>query len=401
MPGITSQFHSGMEALPHPKVRTLAIGLIGFLTLVDLFAAQAILPQLAQLYGASAAKIGLAVNACTVGMAIFGPVTAICAHGVPRRTGIWLSLGLLSVPTGLLAFAPSLTIFALLRILQGAFMAAAFTLTLAHLAERCTKSDTASALAAYVTGSVAANLVGRLIATIVTDHFGSSAAFLAFAGLNLAGAILSFLTLTYAVPMASRAMEPRFLEAMVLHLKNPSLLRTFGIGFLILFSFVSIFSYVGFVLVSPRVGLPMPAVALVFLCFLPSLVTTPPAGRIASRIGAGRAGSMALAIAIFGILLLLASHVMALVLGLALFAAGSFFAQAIATGHVGRTATFQRAAASGLYLSAYYCGGLVGAAVIGAIYERFGWTSVIAANLAALSIACWFMKSLAEPDPLR
>ena len=44
---------------------------------------------------------------------------------------------------------------------------------------------------------------------------------------------------------------------------------------------------------------------------------------------------------------------------------GTFFAQAVATGHVGRIANGDKAAASGLYLSSYYCGGLAGAAVIG------------------------------------
>ena len=44
---------------------------------------------------------------------------------------------------------------------------------------------------------------------------------------------------------------------------------------------------------------------------------------------------------------------------------GTFFAQAVATGHVGRIAEGDKAAASGLYLSSYYCGGLAGAAVIG------------------------------------
>src|SRR5207244_6358510 len=82
---------------------------------------------------------------------------------IDRRLGILLSLALLSIPTALLASAPDLTTFALLRIVQGVFMATAFALTLAYLGEACSAEDTGGAFAAYVTGNVASNLIGRLI----------------------------------------------------------------------------------------------------------------------------------------------------------------------------------------------------------------------------------------------
>ena len=58
-------------------VRLIIIGLISFLTLVDLFAAQAILPSLVRAYNATPAMMGFAVNASTIGMAIAGVVVAL------------------------------------------------------------------------------------------------------------------------------------------------------------------------------------------------------------------------------------------------------------------------------------------------------------------------------------
>ena len=69
-------------------------------------------------------------------------------------------------------------------------MAAAFTLTLAYLGERCSTADAAGALAAYVTGNVASNLFGRLLSAAVADHLGLAANFYVFALLNLSGAVL-------------------------------------------------------------------------------------------------------------------------------------------------------------------------------------------------------------------
>ena len=52
--------------------RTIIIGLTAFLTVVDLFATQAILPSLAQAYRVSPAAMSFAVNASTMGMAVAG-----------------------------------------------------------------------------------------------------------------------------------------------------------------------------------------------------------------------------------------------------------------------------------------------------------------------------------------
>src|ERR1041385_1826760 len=118
-------------------LRTAVTGLIGFLPLVDLFATQAILPSLAEAYGVTPAAMGVAVNASTIGMAAAGLLVGLASRHLPRRRGIWMSLALLAVPTGLLAGAPDLAAFTALRIVQGVFMAAAFTLTMTYLAEHC------------------------------------------------------------------------------------------------------------------------------------------------------------------------------------------------------------------------------------------------------------------------
>ena len=117
--------------------RTLVIGLTAFLTLVDLFAAQAILPSLTRAYGVTPAAMGFAVNAATWAWRWPGSWSLFQPAARPQARHSSLSLALLSIPTTLLALAPDLTVFTILRIVQGLFMSAAFTLTLAYLAEQC------------------------------------------------------------------------------------------------------------------------------------------------------------------------------------------------------------------------------------------------------------------------
>ena len=379
---------AALPAVTMPRLspsRSLLIGVIGFLTLVDLFATQAILPSLAQVYGVKPSQIGVAANASTLGMAIAGLLVGAFSGSVERKRAISLSLLLLSVPTALLAFAPNLSLFALLRVVQGLFMATAFALTLTHLAERC-EVRTAAALAAYVTGAVAANLIGRLTAAFVAGLVGAESSFLFFAVLNLAGAALCFAALHRNAPEPVEAMD-RFWSAWRRHLGDPELRRSFAIGFLILFAFIGVFTYVGFVLMRPPLALSMSGLGLVFLVFLPSMITTPMAGGIVARTGAPMALFASLVLAIAGLGLLLLPSLIAILGGMVLIGVGTFFAQAVATGHVGRSAKTDKAAASGLYLSAYYCGGLAGAAVIGQLFDRLGWTAAVIGVGLALAIA--------------
>ena len=365
--------------------QSLLIAVIGFLTLVDLFATQAILPSLARDYGVAPSQIGLAANASTLGMAVSGLLFGAFSGALERKRAISLCLLVLSIPTASLAFAPNLTAFAILRVIQGLFMAGAFTLTLAHLAERCA-IRTPQALAAYVTGVVASNLIGRLTAAFVASLVGAEQSFLFFALLNLAGAAL------VTVALHRNAPEPmgrsgRFWTAWRHHLADPALRRTFAIGFLILFGFIGVFTYVGFVLMRPPQSLSMTALGLVFLVFAPSMITTPMAGTVVRRTGPGPASAVSLAIALLGLVLLLVPGLISVILGLTLVGIGTFFAQAVATGHVGRIAQGDRAAASGLYLSSYYCGGLVGAAIIGFLFDAFGWTVAVGGVFVALGLA--------------
>jgi len=379
--------------------QSLLIAVIGFLTLVDLFATQAILPSLARDYGVTPAQIGLAANASTLGMAISGLLVGVFSRTVERKRTIAVSLLFLSVPTALLAFAPNLTVFALLRVTQGLFMAAAFTLTLTHLAERC-EVRTANALAAYVTGVVASNLIGRLTAAFVASLVGAESSFLFFALLNLAGAALIGVGLHRNVP-EPMPTHGRFWRAWAEHLSDPALRRTLATGFLILFGFIGVFTYVGFILMQPPHMLSMTALGLVFLVFLPSMVTTPAAGAVSRRIGPGAASAGSLGIALFGLLLLLLPDLLAVIVGMTLVGIGTFFAQAVATGHVGRIAKGDKAAASGLYLSSYYCGGLAGAAIIGQLFDRFGWVSAIGGVFAALFLAALLGWNLFQPEEAR
>ena len=376
-------------------VRGVMIGIISFLTLIDLFAAQAILPSLAEAFDVSAASMGSAVNASTFGMAIAGLAMAALARKIDRRKGIWIALALLAIPTFLLAFVDSLTSFAALRVMQGLCMASAFTLTMAYLAEECTPKQAAGALAAYITGNVASNLLGRIISANVVGQFGLATSFYLFAGLNLIGAFIAFIYIRPSMQRQTSGMAPPpILSVWRTHLTTPGLPPSFAVGFLILFAFLGIFTYVNFVLSGPLFALTPGQLGLVYLVFVPSMVTTPLAGPLSQKFGARVTIWGSITATIFGVQLTMLPSLPAVLAGLAVIGVGTFAAQAAATGYVSGAAVEDRSSASGLYLTSYYVGGLLGTAVLGAFYTSFGWAGVasgVIASCVAIIIAAFFM----------
>ncbi|WP_087000628.1 MFS transporter [Rhizobium sullae] len=368
------------------SARFAVIALIAFLTLVDLFAAQAILPALVAKFEVSRAAMGFAVNASTFGMAVAGLGVAFFGRRIDRRNGIWISLALLSIPTAALAFTDDLSIFATLRVVQGLCMSVAFTLTMAYLSEHFSPAQASGALAAYVTGNVASNFFGRIVSAAVAGLGGLEINFLTFAALNLAGALLVWLALKKTSKMMQTSEDGSFnMRRWTYHFADTELRRAFAIGFLILFTFIGTFTYVNFQLVA--LGLSPMTLSLVYLVFLPSMLTTPLAGNLSGRVGAKLGIISTLGLAVVGLAALLSVSLPLVLAGLALVAVGTFLAQAITTGLVGRRAVTDKAGASGIYLASYYTGGLAGSLALGQVYDHVGWPACVGVLVAALFAA--------------
>jgi MFS transporter, YNFM family, putative membrane transport protein len=266
-------------------------------------------------------------------------------------------------------------------------MAAAFALTLAHLGEQCSAMDAGSAFAAYITGNVASNLIGRLVSAALVDTLGLASNFYFFALLNLAGAGLVYFTIERVKPMHAISAAPSPFAATIAHWRNPAMRSAFAIGFCILLAFIGTFTYVNFVLVSPPLSLGPMDIGFVYFVFAPSVLTTLFAGKAVARFGTRPAIWGALAVAALGLPLMLSSHLPKVLAGMVLVGVGTFFAQACATGFVGQAGSDNRGIASGTYLACYFLGGLVGSAALGQLFDRFGWTACVAGVGASLAIA--------------
>ena len=150
-----------------------------------------------------------------------------------------------------------------------------------------------------------------------------------------------------------------------------------GLG--ILFVNVAVFDLLPYRLAAAPFNLPPALADLVYLSFVPALLSAGLAGRAVDRFGAR---AVVLATVVIGIGCLLIGLLPAL-LAVAVMATGSVSgAVALHTSHSGAAAARGRVAV-GRYLAAYYVGGALAAPVIAAAYQAWGWTGAVLPLCAA------------------
>ena len=193
--------------------------------------------------------MGFAVNASTMGMAVSGLAVALFqprdrpSHRHSRQPRLAVD------SDGAAGDRAGSHHLHALRIAQGFFMAAAFTLTLAYLGEQYSAADAAGAFAAYITGNVASNLFGRLISAARGRPSGPRHQFLLLRRAQPARRRAGLFHCARTTPDECMTQRRRLATCRLGRAPaQPAATRGFAIGFCILFAFIGTFTYVNFVL---------------------------------------------------------------------------------------------------------------------------------------------------------
>jgi len=285
------------------------------------------------------------------------------------------------------AASPTLEALTFWRFLQGVFTPGIISVAVAYIHEEWDASEFGRTTAAYVTGTVVGGFSGRFLAGLVATHWSWQTAFVVLGVLNLAGAAALWRWLPRERQRTVPASHTAWRGVMD-HLRNPLLAATYVVGFCVLFSLTSTFTYVNFYLAAPPFLLPPAALGSLFFVYLVGAAITPAAGRWIDRYGNRRALAGAVSAGAGGILLTLIPHLAAVVTGLALCCTGVFIAQSAANSFLGVAAKRNRALAVGLYGAFYYTGGSVGAWIPGYLWSEGGWPACVAliAGVQALTV---------------
>jgi MFS transporter, YNFM family, putative membrane transport protein len=366
--------------------RKIAVATAGFCAFLNLYSPQALLPALAREFGAGAAEISTIMTASALAIALTAPFTGAIADVLGRKRVITAAMLAVVVPMAGVALAPDVEALIAWRFVQGLLLPPIFAVTVAYIGDEWPPAEVAGVAGIYIAGSSLGGFCGRFLPGLLGDLIGWRGAFLALAALSFLGAI----TLALLLPPEKGFVRSEGLAAsgrqMLQHLRNPQLVATYAIGFGVLFNFIAVFTYVSFHLAAPPYDFSSTLLGAIFVTYLAGTAIVPATGWMMSRLGRRRFILTVLAAWACGALLMLAPPLAAILAGLTLCAMCGMLCQTIATGYVTASAREGRSSAVGLYVTAFYVGGSMGAFLPGLAWEQAGWAGAVAMVLVMLAV---------------
>lgn len=376
---------------------TLALVAAGFSTYALLYCVQPLLPVFSADLGVSPGVSSLSLSVTTGGLAVALLVAGRISDLLGRKAIMAVSLLAVGLLTLACAAAPSWPVLLALRAATGLAMAGVPAVAMAYLAEEVHPRDLGTAMGLYIAGNAYGGMAGRVIIGVLIDATGSWR--LSLAAIGAAGLAAAAL-FAWLLPRSRRFVPARGLSlahlgrAFAGHLADPVLLTLYGVGFLLMGSFVTTYNYLSYRLIAPPFDLSQAWAGSIFLTYALGGPFSAWVGRLGSRHGLGRAMIGSLALELVGIGLTGAPDLPVTIAGIAILTCGFFGAHAIASGWVSRRAQSDRAAAASLYLFAYYVGSSVVGSAGGIVYARLGWPGIIGLVAALILVALALARGL-------
>jgi predicted MFS family arabinose efflux permease len=378
-----------------PRTTALALVVAGFVTFVNMWCTQAILPVLAKSLQVSPALTGYTVTAPLVATAVMAPLIGMISDRFGRRIFIRGAALLLVIPTVLAAFSSSLTMLIACRFAQGLLLPFIFTITIAYISDEMTPINAMKMVGIYTSGTISGGFSGRLIVGFVTALANWRIGFLVIGAITLAAA----LTITFLLPK-ERRFQPTLgisgaLSSFPNHLSNRRLLGTYAVGFGVLFSLVSVFTFINFRLAEAPYNLGPAALGAIFVVYLGGVAASPVAGRLGARMNRRMLMAVCVGLILTGLALTLASPLWLICLGLLFVCFGVFPQQTLATGFIGVAARGAKSTAVGLYVTTYYVGGSFGGILPAAAWHDTGWlgcaaiTAIVQLVMLGFALKSW------------
>lgn len=392
------RIHSGTLEFRRTN-RALFLG--GFSTFSLLYCIQPLMPIFAKEYGLTAVQSSWSLSISTATLAIMLVIAGAISDSVGRKSLMCGALFLSSLACSLCAFAQTYPQLLILRALLGLVLSGLPAVAMAYLSEEMEPTSLGFSMGLYISGSALGGMMGRVIASLLTDAFSWRTA---IAVIGIAG-ILSSIEFWRSLPKSHQFHASRFDGATVLrglrgHFRDQGLPWLFLLGFLLLGCLVSLYNYMGFRLMAAPFGLRQSAIGAIFSMYLIGMFSSVWVGKLGDKFGRRRILWMIIVIMLTGLLLTLANSLIVITIGIALFTFGFFGSHSIASSWVGRRAKAPQALASALYLLFYYMGSSLVSQAAGLMWGRNAWGGVVLVLTICLLIALYISLRLRNLEPL-
>jgi MFS transporter, YNFM family, putative membrane transport protein len=366
-----------------------ALFLAGFSTFSLLYCVQPLLPAFTREFGIGAAASSLSLSLSTGFLA----VSILCAGALSERVGrrglMFSSMTAAALCNLLAASAPDWNMMLVWRAIEGFALGGVPAVAMAYLAEEIAADGLGLSMGLYVGGTAFGGMIGRIGMSALEEYFSWRTAMLTIGVIDLIAA-LAFVML---LPPSRRFVKRTDLtlrhhlllwKAQLAHTRLPFV---FGIGFLAMGAFVTIYNYAGFRLTAAPFNLSATECGFIFAAYLFGMVSSSSAGALADKFGRAPVLICGLVLFAIGLALTLSSSLVAVIAGIVVVTIGFFVTHSVASGWVGRLAGSAKGHAASLYLLAYYLGSSMLGSLGGSFWQHGAWTGVVV-YVAVLLVVC-------------
>jgi YNFM family putative membrane transporter len=380
---------------------SLALVIAGLATFSVLYSVQALLPALAASFHVSAEGASLVISMATGAMAVTLLVASVISDRIGRQQLMTGSLFAAASLTVLSAVLPGWHTLLITRFLTGVALAGIPAIAMAYAAEEVHPGSIGGAMGLYIAGAAIGGMAGRLGASVICDLFGWR---IALASVGVSG-LMGAAVFSWAAP-PSRAFVARqhdwrsFLESVKSLSGDAALPWLYAEAFLLMGTFVTIYNYAGFHLLSAPYSLSQTAVGAIFLFYIVGSFSSTWFGHLAGRLGRRRIFWIPILILLGGVALTTASPLVCIIIGIGVVTFGYFGAHSVASSWVSRRGGANSAQAAAFYLCSLYLGSSILGSAGGIAWSRAGWIGVAAFTGALVVLALGIAIRLIAVEPL-
>jgi YNFM family putative membrane transporter len=373
-----------------PAYRRIMLGLMagGIANFVLLYYVQPLLPALAQHYrisaGSSAAALSVSTLAMAAALLVLGPLSD-CVGRVPLMRWSLVAAGVLGVAS---AFAPTWTLYLVLRGLAGGTLAVLPAVALAYLREEMHGSAHLRANAAYIAGTAVGGTLARLGPGLLEPRLGWTGTTLVAGGVTLVTAAVLWMLL----PPSRRFRSAPIRLRRVTHntgrtLRDPVLLGLCVVACTGMGAMVGTYNALAFRLREAPFSL-VGGAPYVYLAYPVGIAAPWAARRLAARSGRPAIIVAGLGMLAVGVALTAHRSLPMIMVGLGVLTFAFFSTHSLASGAVvdrAQRAGIGVAQASSAYLLAYYLGSAFFGALATHSWESGGWNGVVVTGLGIVA----------------
>lgn len=356
--------------------RAVSLLLAGFIIFSTLYVTQPIFNRLSTYYNVSLsdASYTLSISTFMLGIGLF---LVPMLNNIEKKKMMAISVLLVSILSFFSAFSSNFTVFLILRALIGLALSGVPSIAMAYIGDEVAKQRVGKVMGLYVAGTTIGGMSGRIVVGILTDLLNWQIAIASLSVMNIIFAIVMVVLLPKSQIQTPSWTTPKQHAIIYIQLlKNSKVLKTMCLAFLLMGTFVTIYSYITVRFEHVPFSLSESAIAFIFLIYVIGTYSAIYFGKLANNIGIKKAYSIAISIMIIGVFITFFSNLTIIIVGLAAITFGFFGAHSIQSSYIATLTKHNKSHASTIYLLGYYLGSSVINLFGGYIYMQFGWFGI-------------------------